>query len=237
MDERHHTTLLCCTGPNKILLNNRTHKQHTRIRTAEDSEQTHQVSFLCGVSLKSRKSESGGRILECHYTIIVLRTGPRVRAHHVSGTEIKTPLKIASKVSKAPLCMQILLPEQQRAGCSPLPAPTQTHLFVLIRQIPSLLTADDISSKKHVRAKRQDTADTHTQSETPVRPVQGGDAADKPAKASHQPGIVCATAGDAPRRTPLWKAQGSVHPKRPGSYLTAGVFCQVIEDKGREILI
>lgn len=136
-------------------------------------EQTHQVSFLRSVSLKLRKSESGGRILKYHYTIIVLRLSPRVQAHHVSGTQIKTPLKIASKVSKAPLCIQIILPEQQHTGCCPLPAPTRTHLFVLIRQIPSLLMADDISSKKHVRAKRQETADTHTQSETPVRPVQG----------------------------------------------------------------
>lgn len=61
--------------------------------------------------------------------------------------------------------------------------------------------------------------------------------ADKPAKASHQTGIACATAGDAPRRTPVWKAQGEVRPKRPASYLAVGVFCQVTEDKGREFLI
>lgn len=109
--------------------------------------------------------------------------------------------------------------------------------------------------KKHVKARRQDhsrppRARAHTHMQTQARtharcprhrflPVQRGgvDAADKPAKGSHQTGTACATAGDALRRGPCRRARGSVYPQRAASYLAAGVFCQVIEDKGREFLI
>lgn len=111
----------------------------------------------------------------------------RSDAHHVSKSpvlKLKLPSRLRQKFPKRPSAYQIILPEQQHTGCSPLPAPTLTHIFVLIRQIPSLPMADDISSKKHVKARRQDIVDihTHTHARRPRHRValSRGDAADKP---------------------------------------------------------
>lgn len=77
---------------------------------------------------------------------------PRARStrseHHVSGPEIQTSFKVASKVSGAPLCIPTTAEpgraERRRAGFR-LPAAAQVRAPA--RQAAALLPADDISSK------------------------------------------------------------------------------------------
>lgn len=134
------------------------------------------VSFLC-TTFKTMQSRSRWiTIIKSQYHNSPQAKSTRSEPHHVSKSpalKLKLPSRLRQKFPKRPSAYQIILPEQQHTGCSPLPAPTLTHIFVLIRQIPSLPVADDISSKKHVKARRQDIVDIHTytrtQTETPGR--------------------------------------------------------------------
>lgn len=98
--------------------------------------------------------------------------GPRAKSmrsgHHVSDPEIQTSFKVASKVSRAPLCIPTTGGRAEPSRAAPRRLWRLQRGSCLRFSAPASLAApgDDISSKKHVKARRQDIvvarALTHT---------------------------------------------------------------------------
>lgn len=152
----------------------------------------------------------------------VLRVGPRVKPHHVSKStaDIQTSPKNAREVSSAFLCIPIILRSGGAARSPAAPAPHRRRRMTF--------------PPRHVKARCR--ADTHTRAE------RAG--AERREMLPRSPGDTLPSAGRHRRRSPR-RARKKPVARSPESrvrsaaaaYLAAGVFCQIIEDKGREFLI
>lgn len=93
----------------------------------------------------------------------------RSQTHHVSkapALKLKLPSRMRQKFPKRPSAYQIILPKQRHRSGSAVPRPKHQHLCLLIHHNSTFPVADDISSKKHVKARRQDIVGIHTRAHT-----------------------------------------------------------------------